>query len=115
MADRPRLLLLQLLGQLRCVQETLGILKELLQGLLSGLQLGFKPPKPRLAAASTLTRVVLPSRLVLLPSTNLANLGPLGKGQFEVSFELPFSRTWGPLTLVACLWVGSGLLRDDQN
>jgi hypothetical protein len=36
------------------VQETLGILKELLQGLLSGLQLGFKPPEPRLAAASTL-------------------------------------------------------------
>jgi hypothetical protein len=33
-----------------------GILKELLQGLLSGLQLGFKPPEPRLAAASTLTR-----------------------------------------------------------
>ena len=40
MADRPRLLLLQLLGQLRCVQETLGILKELLQRAAIGTSVG---------------------------------------------------------------------------
>jgi hypothetical protein len=45
MADRPRLLRLQLLGQLRCVQETLGILKELLQRAAIGTSVGFESPK----------------------------------------------------------------------
>ena len=54
MADHPSYFFYYSWDSSAQVQETLGILKELLQGLLSGLQLGFDPLKPRLAAASTL-------------------------------------------------------------